>query len=204
MQRGNAQVLDTCAAPGSKTAQILEMLHAGTAMPTGGPGPPVPPPPLCRRGRAEAKAVPPPCVCAHVCACMCLHRGATNLWRLTLPLPSIPFSLSCMRTCVRACVCLHTPHAPHPRGCALSIHLPACCKGRGRGWDREIGSLVAGRGYVRSPPTARCPSAPHHFPPSTERFVRFQQAFGYTRCGTWQQVKTRADMFQTGLNRKLG
>lgn len=24
-----------CAAPGSKTAQILEMLHAGTMMPTG-------------------------------------------------------------------------------------------------------------------------------------------------------------------------
>ena len=29
------QVLDMCAAPGSKTAQILEMLHAGTMMPTG-------------------------------------------------------------------------------------------------------------------------------------------------------------------------
>jgi len=29
------QILDMCAAPGSKTAQILEMLHAGTMMPTG-------------------------------------------------------------------------------------------------------------------------------------------------------------------------
>ena len=32
----HVQVLDTCAAPGSKTAQILEMLHQGlTAIPTG-------------------------------------------------------------------------------------------------------------------------------------------------------------------------
>ena len=32
-------MLDTCAAPGSKTAQILEMLHHGsTAIPTGTPG----------------------------------------------------------------------------------------------------------------------------------------------------------------------
>lgn len=30
-----SQILDMCAAPGSKTAQILEMLHAGTMMPTG-------------------------------------------------------------------------------------------------------------------------------------------------------------------------
>ncbi|DBA68056.1 TPA: hypothetical protein ACH3X2_014076 [Trebouxia sp. C0005] len=29
------RILDMCAAPGSKTAQILEMLHAGTMMPTG-------------------------------------------------------------------------------------------------------------------------------------------------------------------------
>ena len=29
------QVLDMCAAPGSKTAQILEMLHAGTMIPEG-------------------------------------------------------------------------------------------------------------------------------------------------------------------------
>ncbi|KAK9814454.1 hypothetical protein WJX72_006165 [[Myrmecia] bisecta] len=33
--RSEHRVLDTCAAPGSKTAQILEMLHYGTAMPTG-------------------------------------------------------------------------------------------------------------------------------------------------------------------------
>ena len=31
----SVQVLDTCAAPGSKTAQMLEMLHASNAVPSG-------------------------------------------------------------------------------------------------------------------------------------------------------------------------
>ena len=29
------QVLDTCASPGSKTAQVVEMLHEGTPLPAG-------------------------------------------------------------------------------------------------------------------------------------------------------------------------
>ena len=35
MLAAGMQVLDACAAPGSKTAQLLEMLHNGSSQPTG-------------------------------------------------------------------------------------------------------------------------------------------------------------------------
>ena len=83
-----AQVLDTCASPGSKTVQILEMLHQSDALPSGAAPPPPSPGPLrpaAPRSRTRARAAHAGLIVANDADAQRCHLLTHHTKRMTSP-----------------------------------------------------------------------------------------------------------------------
>ena len=107
-----AQVLDTCASPGSKTVQIVEMLHQNTALPTGAP----PCMLLSRRSLLQARPAGP---CRRVC-------GRERCGRAALQPAHAPHQAHVQPGAGHHQPrCYAVPHHPRQPGAAQAIHI--CC-----------------------------------------------------------------------------